>query len=108
MDDKPKKGMTAFQAIITFFSVGGIFWFLIGMPYVYYTIGTGAYFDKFSNQFGLILGSTILGSIALAIGIILLSVQWTDINNVARIAIVLTTVALTLSVTSVAVSAITH
>jgi len=105
MDAKPN---TTLQWIFTFLGIGGIFWFLIGMPYVYYTIGTGAYFDKFSNQFGLILGSTILGSIALVIGIILLSVQWTDINNVARIAIVLTTIALTLSVTSVAISAITH
>ena len=100
--------MTAFQAIITFLSVGGIVWFCVGMPFVYYEIGTGAYFDKFSNQFGLILGSIILGSIALAIGIVLLSVQWTDINNVARIGIVLTTVALTIAVSSLAVSAITH
>jgi len=102
------KSDTTLQWIFTLLGIGGFLWFLIGMPFVYYTIGTGAYFDKFSNQFGLILASTILGSIALAIGIILLSVQWTDINNLARIAIVLTTVALTLSVTSVAISAITH
>jgi hypothetical protein len=85
-----------------------IIWYCIAMGYTFVNIGNSDDFSSYANQLGTILGVSMVGCIALAIGVTLLSFQWTSIETTAIMTILISILALGLSVSALAVAAITH
>jgi len=90
--------------------VGSVFvlWFCIAMGYTYVNIGNSDDFASYSNQLGMILGVSMLGCIALAVGVLLLSFQWSSIETTAMLTIIISILSIALSVTALSVASITH
>jgi hypothetical protein len=96
---------------ITLLGVGGLIWFCVGMGYTFGYMGTQANtnsFSAFSNQMLMQLGTAIIGSFAMAIGLVLLTIQWASVESTAYLAICIATVAFACSVSSLCIAAVTH
>jgi hypothetical protein len=85
-----------------------VVWFCMAMGYTYVNIGNSDDFASYSNQLGMILGISMLGCIALAVGVLLLSFQWSSIETTAMLTIIISILSIALSVTALSVASITH
>jgi len=101
--------------------ITSIFLFIVVSFIAYYTIGTGYIYKYMRNpqgditdspidmgHIGTIFGVAFLCSIALAIGLIMITLSWTVIENKAILGIIIATIALSLSVTAMTFAALTH
>ena len=61
-----------------------------------------------SHQLGLIMGVAFLGTLILAVGLIILTYRWVDIWAKSLIGILLGFIALGLSVSAMSIAALTH
>jgi len=99
-----------FQLPVTLLGVGCITWFCLAMGYTYPLIGTNNdnSVSKISNHIGVTIGSAFLGCIALILGLILLSIQWANVQSTAYLVILITTIALGCTAAAMSVAGITH
>jgi len=91
-------------------AIVGIVWYGWAMAHVFVHTGT---LNKrqdltLNHQIGTVLGVSMIGSLIVAIGFIILSYQWLEIWYKAIIGIVFTFVALGLSASAMSVAAVTH
>jgi hypothetical protein len=61
-----------------------------------------------NHQIGMVIGVSIIGSLVVAVGLIVLSYQWLDIWYKAIIGILFTFISLGLSVSAMSIASITH
>jgi len=92
----------------TIVACAAIAWFCIAMWYTYINIGSSDSFNAFSKQLASILGVSLLSCIALIIGLALLSIQWSSLQNSAYLAIGISTVALACSSAAMTIASLTH
>ena len=94
--------------LILVFGLAFVLWFCMAMGYTYVNIGNSDDFASYANQLGMILGVSMLGCIALAVGVLLLSFQWSSIAPTAMLTIIISIISICLSVTGLSVASITH
>jgi hypothetical protein len=88
-----------------------IVWYGWAMAYVFLHTGTlnrGGQDPQLNNQIGTVIGVSVIGSLVVAVGLIVLSYQWVNILYKAIIGIIFAFVALTLSITAMSITSITH
>ena len=87
-----------------------IVWYGIAMGYTYLFTGTknNTMDPSLSHQLGLIIGVAFLGTLILAVGLIILTYRWVDIWAKSLIGILLGFIALGLSVSAMSIAALTH
>jgi uncharacterized membrane protein len=98
------------EIVLAVVGIGALVWFGIAMGYTYFNTGTknNTMDPSLSHQLGLIIGVAFLGTLILAVGLIIITYQWVDIWNKAIIGILFGFLALGLSVTGMSVASITH
>ena len=98
------------EIVLAGVGIAALTWFGIAMVYTYFNTGTknNTMDPSLSHQLGLIIGVAFLGTLILAVGLIIITYQWVDIWNKAIIGIILGFLALGLSVTGMSVASITH
>jgi hypothetical protein len=91
-------------------AIVAVIWYGWALGHVYVYTGTRNKGQDLTlnNQIGTVLGVSMIGSLIVAIGLIILSYQWLDIWYKAIIGIVFTFVALGLSASAMSVAAVTH
>jgi hypothetical protein len=107
------------------FANSGLFWVyttIVGLFATYYIVGTtyiyqylkttqGDITDSSSvdiNHIATIFGTCFIISIALAVGLILITLSWTIIENKAILSILISTVALLIAVSAITAAALTN
>jgi hypothetical protein len=93
---------------LTLLGLGFLTWYGVGMGYIYQVLGFQNDISAYGNKMGMYIGVAILGSVALSIALILLSIQWTSIQSSAWLIIGVSTIALVCSVCAMAIAAATH
>jgi len=88
---------------------GAIVWYGWAMAHVFLNTGINIRQDlTLNHQIGMIIGVSVIGSLVMAVGFIVLSYSWLNIWYKAIIGIFFTFVALSLSAVAMAMAAITH
>jgi len=82
--------------------------FCVGMWYINSKIDIGRSYADLKSQLASVLGVSLLGSIALIIALVLLSIQWSSIENSAYLALLISTIALLCSSSAMTISGVTH
>ena len=87
-----------------------IVWYGWAMGYVFINTRTlnKAQDLTLNHQIGTVIGVSVIGSLVVAVGLIVLSYQWLDIWYKAIIGILFTFVSFGLSVSAMSVASITH
>jgi hypothetical protein len=85
-------------------------WYGWAMGYVFTHTGTriSTQDPTLNHQIGMAVGVSVIGSLVVAVGLIILSYQWINIWYKAIIGIVFTFVALSLSTIAISIASITH
>lgn len=90
-------------------AAAGIVWFGFAMGHVFFNTGINIREDlDLNHQLGMVIGVSIIGSLVMAVGFIVLSYSWLNIWYKAIIGIFFTFVALSLSAVAMSLAAITR
>jgi hypothetical protein len=89
------------------FAIG---WYGWAMGHVYTHTGTNNRIQdpKLNHQIGMAIGVSVIGSLVVAVGLIVLSYQWINIWYKAAIGIFFTFLSLSLSAIAMSIASITH
>jgi hypothetical protein len=87
-----------------------IIWYGIAMNFTYLRTGTknNTMDPTLSHQLSLIIGVSFLGTLILAVGLIILTYRWVDIWAKSLIGILLGFIAMGLSVSAMSIASLTH
>jgi hypothetical protein len=98
------------EIVFTILGAGALVWFGIAMGYTYMNTGTknNTMDPSLSHEIGLIIGVAFLGTLILAVGLIVITYQWVDIWSKALIGMLFGFLALALTVTAMSIASITH
>ena len=90
-------------------AAAGIVWYGWAMAHVFFNTGINVREDlDLNHQIGMVIGVSIIGSLVMAVGFIVLSYSWLNIWYKAIIGIFFTFVALSLSAVAMSLAAITR
>jgi len=99
-----------YEILIGLVGLGLLVWYGFAMGYTYLRTGTknNTMDPTLSHQLGLIMGVAFLGTLILAVGLIILTYRWVDIWAKSLIGILLGFIALGLSVSAMSIASLTH
>jgi hypothetical protein len=90
--------------------LAGVIWYGVAMGYTYLYTGTknNTMDPNLSHQLALIIGVAFLGTLILAVGLIVITYRWVDIWSKSLIGILFGFIAMGMTVSAMSIAALTH